>query len=295
MADIRKLLQQIAQEEAKLYDTEFIAPCVGGGTVCALVANLIYTFQPQPRDFEGWGIFQPINDRVAEMIDEPSLPQLLQYLNLLQPLRLNLLYPLRGKTWLAYPVNESDMQQRFGEAKPLPVHLVSEGGQFEGIIARLGGGGCWFDARDRRADPQMTVQLREWLRGEAVPENVGCAGITPEQRTAYDLAWQQTDAGQRRQQQRQTVRNRPPRRINTRSEERQLREALQQGGGELRDFRDRGDFWQVEWTTSNGERHTSAIDKNDLTVISSGICLSGRDRDFDLQSLVGVIEQSDEW
>jgi hypothetical protein len=40
-------------------------------------------------------------------------------------------------------------------------------------------------------------------------------------------------------------------------------------------------------------RHTSAIAKADLTVVSSGICLSGRDRDFDLQSLVGVIEHQE--
>jgi hypothetical protein len=49
----------------------------------------------------------------------------------------------------------------------------------------------------------------------------------------------------------------------------------------------------VEWTTSEGLRHTSAVTKTDLTVVSSGICLSGRDRDFDLLSLVGVVEGSD--
>ncbi|NEO92177.1 MAG: hypothetical protein F6K56_18860, partial [Moorea sp. SIO3G5] len=72
---------------------------------------------------------------------------------------------------------------------------------------------------------------------------------------------------------------------------RRLEQALEMGGGALQQFHDRGEFWQVRWRTANGEHHTSAISKQDLTVISSGICLSGRDRDFDLQSLVGVIER----
>lgn len=71
-------------------------------------------------------------------------------------------------------------------------------------------------------------------------------------------------------------------------DEKQLRKALQMGGGELNQFYDRSDYWTVDWTTVDGVRHSSAIAKTDLTVVSSGICLSGRDRDFDLQSLVRV-------
>ena len=41
--------------------------------------------------------------------------------------------------------------------------------------------------------------------------------------------------------------------------------------------------------------YSSAIYKGDLTVISSGICLSRGDRNFDLQSLVGVIEVRENW
>ena len=73
-------------------------------------------------------------------------------------------------------------------------------------------------------------------------------------------------------------------------DKRRLERALNMGGGELQNFRARDDYWVVEWTSGTGERHSSAIAKNDLTVMSSGICLSGLDKNFDLQSLVGVVE-----
>ncbi len=335
MADIRNLLNQIAAQEAQLRDTQFLAPCVRGGRVRTSVANIIYTFTPQAQDFEGWGIFQPVDEKTAEVVDEPSLPQLAEYLKLLKPLRLRLAHVLHRQTWLAYPVNESDMQQRLGAAKPVPVHLVTEAAAFEPIIARFDGSTWWFDEIDRRAEPQPAEVLREQLRQVTMPENVRFPGMTPEMHTVYDLALQQTEEYQLRLQHRREVREHQERqreqqltqqaqreeerrqqalqqpeqqqqslpqmprarrhRRAAQGDERRLRDALHMGGGELREFRDRGDFWQVEWTTRNGERHTSAISKNDLTVISSGICLSGYDRNFDLQSLVGVIEARDNW
>ena len=324
MADIRNLLNQIAAQEAQLRDTQFLAPCVRGGRVRTSVANIIYTFTPQPQDFEGWGIFQPVDGKIAEVVEEPSLPQLAEYLKLLKPLRLRLAHLLQGQSWLAYPVNESDMQQRLGAAKPVPVHLVTEAAAFEPIIARFDGSAWWFDEIDRRAEPQPAELLREQLRQGTMPENVRFPGMTPEMLTVYDLALQQTEAyqlrlqhqrevreqqerqreqrqqrraqrdEQRREQERQSPRGRRQR-GSAQGDEGRLRDALHMGGGELREFRDRGEFWQVEWMTRNGERHTSAISKGDLTVISSGICLSGYDRNFDLQSLVGVIEARDNW
>lgn len=322
MSDIRNLLNQIAAQETQLRDTQFLAPCVRGGRVRTSVANIIYTFTPQPQDFEGWGIFQPVDGKTAEVVDEPSLPQLAEYLKLLKPMRLRLAYVLQGQTWLAYPGNEADMQQRLAVAKPVLVHLVTEGSAFEPIIARFDGSAWWFDELDRRAEPQPAELLREQLRQETAPEQIRFSGMTPEMLSVYNLALQQTEAYQQRRRHQQEVTEQQERRRQQRQAERQQREhqrrqqptprgrrdrraaqndqqrlqdALHMGGGELRDFRDRGDFWQVEWTTRNGEYHTSAISKHDLTVISSGICLSGYDRNFDLQSLVGVVEARDHW
>jgi hypothetical protein len=281
MADIRKLLNQIADRELQLRHAQFIAPCVRDGRLRASVGGMVYTFAPQPRDFEGWGIFEPSDEKTARLLEEASLPQVAEYLQLLKPLRLCLAYALKGKTWLAYPVNESDMQQRLGAAKPVPVHLVTEAVAFEPIIARWDGGGWWFDEIDRRAEPLVAERLREQMQQLTPTESLRFKGITPEMRTVYHLAtYQEKEFKSQMQQQR---------------DEKRLRQALKQGGGELQEFRDRDDHWVVEWTTAEGDRHTCAIAKNDLTVISSGICLSGRDRDFDLQSVVGVMEGRDSW
>lgn len=276
MVDIRNLLGQLAAQETQLCDTQFLAPCTRNGRVRTRVGGMVYTFKPKPRNFEGWGIFQPVNEKIAAVVDEPSLPQLTEYLQLLVPIRLQLAYALQGQTWLAYPVNESDARQRIGVVRPVPVHLVSDGASFEPIIARWDGQSWWFEDIDRRADPLPSEELRKALKKVISPQEIRFKGMTPEMRTVYELVAQQTEEFSEKFQKRR--------------DENRLREALEMGGGQLREFRDRDDYWLIEWTGVDGEHHTSAIAKNDLTVVSSGICLSGLDREFDLQSLVGVVE-----
>jgi hypothetical protein len=282
MTDIRKLLAKMATQEAAFREEPFLAPCVQGGQVRVRMQGLVRTFTPRPRDFEGWGLFRAQDETTAMLEQEADLPAIAAYLEKLTPIRAQLVCALRGRAWLAYPVNESDAQQKLGLVRPFPVHLVTEGAPFEPILARWDGGAFWFEETDRRVDPQAAERLRDALRAVTPPQEVRFSGLTPEMRTAYALAAQQSPAFQAMFE--------PPR------TELRLRHALRTGGGDLHDFQDRGDYWLVEWTTRSGETHHSAIAKDDLTVLSSGICLSDRDSDFDLHSLVGVIERrAEDW
>jgi len=273
MTDIRQILSQLAAQEGQLLDTQFLAPCVRGGRVRTRIGGMTYLFQASPHNFEGWAIFKPVNEKIAAVIEEPILPQVAEYLQLLVPIRLQLACVLQGQTWLAYPVNESDAKQRTGVAKPVAVHLVTKGSQFEPIVARWDGNCLWFEEVDRRADPLLAEQLKAALKKLILPQEVRFKGMTPEMRTVYELVCR-------------NIKDFDPK---VRVEQR-LQRALKMGGGELRDFCDRQNYWLVEWTSGSGEHHSSAIAKNDLTVMSAGICLSGLDNDFDLQSLVGVVE-----
>jgi hypothetical protein len=235
---------------------------------------MVYTFTPKPSKFAGWGIFQAVDEKTAKLVEEADLPQIAEYLQNFPQIRLRLAYQMQKQTWLAYPVNEADMRQRLKVVKPIALHLVTEGIVFEQIIARWDGQSFWFEEVDRRTDPEIVETLQSTVKKFTPTQELQFKGITPEIRTVYELASQRIEGFSQPQQ-----------------DERRLRKALQMGGGTLTQFHDRGDYWTVDWTTADGVRHSSAIAKSDLTVISSGICLSGRDRDFDLQSLVAVIEQ----
>lgn len=285
MADIRDLLKRLAADEENLRARRFLAPCVRGGGVRASVAGLVYTFTPDPPDFEGWGVFQPADERTARVVEEADAARVAEYLGLFTAFRLRLAYPLRGATWLAYPANESDARQRLshprGVGRPVLVHLVTEGREFEQAVARTVGGAWWFEELDRRADPLDAERLREARRNKLAPEALGWPGLTPEMRSCYSLIVRREERERRRKEQTRQSRD-----------ERRLREALHFGGGKLHGFTDRGGHWIVEWTAPDGpEVHVSAISKSDLTVLSAGICLNDEDEKFDLQSLVGVIEE----
>jgi len=276
MTNIRDLLGQISAEQNQLKQTQFIAPRPQNARVRVRSRGLVYTFIPQPEDFEGWGIFQPISDREAKLIEEADFFQISEYLEALPQLRVWLADRLSGKTWLAYPTNESDAQQRFSVAKPVIVRLVTEADRFDTAIIRYDGCSWWFHEVDRRADPEASEQLQAAFTNIVDPQELRFKGMTPEMKIAYELGIQRTLAYREKMQQQR--------------DERRLKTALERGGGQLQGVRDRDGYWLVEWTTASGDRHTSAISKDDLTVNSAGICLSGRDRDFDLQSLVGVVE-----
>ncbi len=290
MFSINQLLQSLAAQETQLCNTQFLAPCVPGGHIRTRIQGMIYSFTPKPQDFEGWGIFQPVDAKNATLVELAEVWHIDEYLQSLPTLRSRLIYQLQNQTWLAYPVNEADMQQRFGTARPIVVHLVSEGSSFDVIVARSLGSIFYFEAVDRKADPEQAEQLQANIKQLTPIADLRFSGLTPEMRTAYELVARQTAdfpmpvAAIFTEQ--PANRSRPIRR-----DERRLRHALATGGGALDRFHDRGDYWTVEWSTSNGEAHTSAISKSDLTVVTAGICLDGFDEDFDLQSLVGVVEQ----
>ncbi|MGB6166637.1 MAG: hypothetical protein WBF52_03540, partial [Geitlerinemataceae cyanobacterium] len=236
MTNIRKLLEQLAQEEQQLRSTQFLAPCVNGGRVRTRISGMVCTFAPKPRNFEGWGIFQVQTDTTARLLEEADSFQIAEYLQHFPQFRLRLAYRLRGQTWLGYPVSEADVRQRLNwvknEVKPIPVHLVTEGGAFETIVARFDGQAWWFDQIDRRGDPEVVDRLKLQLKQLTAIEDLRFSGITPEMRTVYDLVSQQTQGFSQFHR-----------------DERRLKKALKVGGGELQEFQDRGEYWRVEWIT----------------------------------------------
>lgn len=291
MSKIKDLLARLAQKETELRSRQFLAPCVRGGKVRTKMDGLVYTFSPQPEDFEGWGVFAPENETVANLVEEADFVQTAEYLKLFPALRAHLIFALRRKTWLAFPVNESDAKQRFfkkaSEVEPFAVHLTTEGREFETAIVRNIGGAWFFEEIDRRAAPESAEILRREFAENTNLENLPTKNLTPEMRICYSIARRRDEILLERRQ----LRFQRPKH----SDESRLRNALKFGGGTLESFADRGDFWLVEWTGRNGERHSSAIAK-DFTVVSAGICLSGEDAKFDLQSLVGVVEGwDDDW
>ena len=270
---IESLLAALAAQEAALTGTRFLAPCVAGAGVRTRVAEMVYTFKTNPAEFEGWGIFTPADGRTAVLVAPAPRAIVQRYLELLTPLRVRLAREIWPGTWLAYPGTEGDMRARFHRTTPIRLNLVTGGSQFDPALARFDGAQWWHEDLDTRADPRPAEHLRAALAIPTETDALAFPHLTPEMRACYEIAVVPHIA-----------------RL-ARAREQPLRDALALAGGRFQSAQDRDDHWQVTWTTGDGEQHVSAIAKRDLTVLSSGICLSGLDADFDLASLVGVVSQ----
>jgi hypothetical protein len=141
---INNLLYSLAQQELQLQTRQFLAPYVKGSHIRTRIQGMVYTFVPQPIDLEDWGIFQPIDTKTAMLVSAAEIWQIDEYLRSLPLIRSRLAYRLQNQTWLAYPINEADMRQRFGVVRPIVVHLVTDAAVFDVVMVRSLGSAFYF-------------------------------------------------------------------------------------------------------------------------------------------------------
>lgn len=310
--DARAIVARLTKESAELLKRELVAPLLPGGKIRTRLGGMIYEFKPRGR-FVGWGRFRPLNEREAEPLDEALPWERGAYLELFPALRVILLWPdtnpRRPGTWWALPFNESDARQRFGfNAEPLPVFLcdpTNGAERFERVLARVDGNTLWFDGPDLLADPTHAEWLGDAAAQEEVTDNF-LPGLAGSERLAL-LFWrirqleiervaesQQQVSRQSRHEQREWLRQQA---IRNQLEGR-LRHALEKAEATLHSYSEvtnpDGSLGHlvVEWSEhGQTRRYRSTLDPS-LTVVSSGICLAGRDRDFDLTSLVNVMTEA---
>ena len=318
--DVRALVSRLNQQSQQVLAREIIAPLLPGGRIRTRVSGMVYEFRLR-EPFTGWGRFRPLNEREASLLAEAQPWERGAYLEQFPSLRVILLWPdqteRRSGVWWALPYNASDGKQRFGFGmEPLPMFLcdpTNGAERFERVIARVDGQRLWFDGPDALADPHHA----EWLRDTAADiEHLetflsGLAGseraalvcwslrqleqtMPPGTTTRHEQENPRDILEENRQQQQEWLR-REARRSPL---ERSLQRALAKADARLLSFSEMsGAHGQqgslvVEWSAQGQTmRYRSIIDPR-MSVVSSGICLSGRDRDFDLTSLVSVMTSS---
>ena len=269
---IHSLIDKLAGQEKDFFDSQFLSPVLRGQPVRVRIAGIISNFLVHPKGFQGWGVFKPENRKECKLQRKPTMAEKQQYLKLFPLLRFVLCRQTENLFW-GFPAYQGDTRFKI-TGLSVPIYLTEEVQMFEVVCARFDGQTFWFDEIDQRRSPKSAAYLREALSVFRKPKELELDSLTQEERDAYnityEIAYEQSEE------------------MKARREQDKIKVALERSGAVYRSHIERGDTYTVEYTV-DGNTHRSAVDKKTLSVVSAGICLAGHDREFDLQSLVGVI------
>lgn len=265
--------QHLAQSQRALLNRQFIVPVLHDRRVRVQIMGVVHQLIVRHAN-PGWWVVMAHDADFAFPMREADPWERGDYLNRWPEVRLVLAESIAHQTWLAFPYNPQDAANRLGFTGPLTVHLVDAGQTFERITGRVEGRTVWFDGEDRLANDAIAVQLREQLaENRPYPEIRGLSGG---ERDAFALV------SLRQSTARAVASDRFARML--------LNYALRLGGATLVNFVEWHGRFQVSWER-DGQQFMTTVDK-DLNVIDAGICLSGEDDNFDLTSIVNVMQQS---
>lgn len=264
------ILKGIAAEEDKFLQMEFVSPVFRNRKVATTIKGLVQTLNI-PDTQQGWHKFKPVNFEFAKSVGAADYEEVANYLKRLPIIRLITVY---REDDVYYGFAQKNNQIGLNSSTLLPIFLVDDNTlDFEQIVCRFDGGNIWFESVDMKADLSKGEYLRTSYSNLIKPSEIRYSGLTFEEKAAYSLKFEMDKE------------------LKKKMEKKNLEEAVSHAGGTLVSYREKSDSYSVTFTV-DGEEFTSHISKSaGHSVISAGICLSGKDADFDLKSLVTVIRE----
>jgi len=251
----------LTQAERQFFNTEFVAP-VCDNTVHVEIANVLTKFKV---NYNGWAILKPINYRSAFFVRVPSLSEKQSYLSNCAKLSFVIIDQDNCEGILAVDDGRYDI------IGSVPIKLPENAQVLDVVDCYFDGHNIWYGFHNT-SHSIHSIQLREALNNNQ--KKLDIKGISARIQKAYQIClFKKIEKTKKTTQEK-------------------LGDYVKNAGGRLLGYTENIHEFIVEFSVG-GNSHRSVINKN-LRVISAGICLEYRDRDFDLQSLVSVVKEGED-
>lgn len=260
------LFAKLAEQETKFAAEQFLAPVISGQKIRIKIESVLMELDVTPKRFSGWGVFSCKDYRTAKRIRVANEFERDEYLKLFPAIRC--IVVKKGDDHFGICLPDS----RFKITGEIPISLPLELQQFDCVLVRYDGENFWFDSKLFEYNPQADY-LRDEFSKKTKVDALSINGLLVEHARAY------------------TVLQLEEAKLKKLTTEGKIQDAIKRGGGIYKSFVERGNTYTITYSINNKD-FTSTVDTN-LRVQSSGICLSGRDKMFDLQSLMSVIREGD--
>jgi len=277
--DINKMIQESADKEKALLKSTFVSPIKKGTQIKVRINGLVYTFNviEKDKDKEGWFVFKPVNPYCAKIVKDVDAMQMQEYKNmyrkLLPRIRFIMVANEEGQ-WLGFPSDRGQALKH--DIDGYQFIDVVEGVQvFDQAYALFDGKTLWFDEVDMNANLMVIDYMRESLSNNVAVDKLKFKGMTPEQIGTYAFAYEYKIKAEEE--------------LKAKTVEERIRRALDHAGAKMKAFREYNDTVVVDWQTKKGKYTTRHKKDDGFSTVAAGVCLSDRDDDYDLASLVSVM------
>jgi hypothetical protein len=259
------LFAKLVEAETNFKEQEFLAPVLRGQKVKIKINSIVMDLLVRPKTFEGWGIFKTSDFKTARRIREADVFERTSYLELFPAVRAVVVKV--GDNFQAIPLPDN----RFKITGMIPVQLPNDLEQFEIACLHYDGSNFWFGQTD--PDGIMIADyLRSSLGENKIPNKLSHQGLLKEHLDAYIFATNEK------------------KKLTELSFDGRIQGAVIRGGGVYKSHKKIANNQFTVTYEIDGSNYTSTVN-NGLFVESAGICLSGTDKNFDLQSLMSVIRE----